>query len=188
MERVSRTDAPAAAAVFFDCTNGTMTDQEHEPYMRLALTMADEAATLGEVPVGAVVVRGREVIASAGNRRETDRDPTAHAELLAIRSAAAALGSWRLDGCRVYVTLEPCPMCAGAMVLARIDGCVFGCADPKGGFLGTLADLSRWPGLNHGFSAQGGVLADDCARRLQDFFRDLRAKKRTRTSEGWPSG
>jgi tRNA(adenine34) deaminase len=165
-----------------------MTDQEHEPYMRLALALADEAAALGEVPVGAVVVRSGEVIAGAGNRREIDRDPTAHAELLAIRAAAQRLGSWRLDGCRVYVTLEPCPMCAGAMVLARIETCVFGCADPKGGFLGTLADLSRWPGLNHGFAVKGGVLAGDCAERLQRFFRALRAKKRSRNPEGWPSG
>ena len=165
-----------------------MTDQEHEPYMRLALLMADEAASLGEVPVGAVVVRGAEVIARAGNRREAHQDPTAHAELLAIRAAAAALGSWRLEGCRVYVTLEPCPMCAGAMVLARVESCVFGCPDPKGGFLGTLADLSRFPGLNHGYAVQGGVLSDACARRLQDFFRGLRSQKRSRASEGWPSG
>jgi len=165
-----------------------MTDQEHEPYMRLALLMADEAASLGEVPVGAVVVRGAEVIARAGNRREAHQDPTAHAELLAIRAAAATLGSWRLEGCRVYVTLEPCPMCAGAMVLARVESCVFGCPDPKGGFLGTLADLSRFSGLNHGYAVQGGVLADACSQRLQDFFRGLRARKRNRTSEGWPSG
>lgn len=154
-----------------------MTDQEHEPFMRLALTLADEAAALGEVPVGCVVVRGGQVIATAGNRRETYQDPTAHAEVLAVRAAADVLGSWRLDGCRVYVTLEPCPMCAGALVLARVEACVFGCPDPKGGFLGTLGDLSRYPGLNHGYLAHGGVLADECSRRLHDFFRALRAKR-----------
>jgi tRNA(adenine34) deaminase len=164
-----------------------MDDQEHEAAMRLALAEADRAALLGEVPVGAVVVRDRtlpdgtrvpEVIARAGNRRESDQDPTGHAELLAIREAARVVGSWRLEGCRVYVTLEPCPMCAGAMVLARIEACVFGCADPKGGFLGTLADLSHFPGLNHSYRVVPGVLEAECAEQLRGFFRALRARKR----------
>jgi tRNA(adenine34) deaminase len=93
-----------------------------------------------------------------------------------MRAAAKALGDWRLEGCTVYVTLEPCPMCAGAMVLARIERCVFGCTDPKGGFLGTLADLSTFPGLNHRFEVVGGVLADTCSAKLKDFFRALRAR------------
>lgn len=152
-----------------------MTDDQS---MREALALADAAAALGEVPVGAVVVRGSEIVGRGFNRRETDRDPTAHAELLAIRDAAARLGSWRLDGCRVVVTLEPCAMCAGAMVLARIDGCVFGCTDPKGGFLGTLGDLSHWPGLNHRFAVVPGVLADEASARLSSFFRELRRTKR----------
>jgi tRNA(adenine34) deaminase len=150
-----------------------MTD---ELLMREALALADAAALLGEVPVGAVVVRNGEIVGRGHNRRELDQDPTAHAELLAIRDAAARLGAWRLEGCRVYVTLEPCAMCAGAMVLARVEACVFGCRDPKGGFLGTLADLSRWPGLNHSFRAVEGVLADEAAARLSGFFRNLRKR------------
>jgi tRNA(adenine34) deaminase len=152
-----------------------MTRSEHEPYMREALREAAQSAARGEVPVGAVLVRGDAVVARCGNLREGTSDPTAHAELLAIRAAAAALGTWRLEGCRVYVTLEPCAMCAGAMVLARIDACIFGCADPKGGFLGTLGDLSRWPGLNHRFEVVPGVLEQECAEQLRAFFRGLRS-------------
>ena len=146
--------------------------------MRLALSLADQAASLGEVPVGAVVVKGDEAVATGFNLREARHDPTAHAELYAIREAASALGSWRLEGCRVYVTLEPCAMCAGAMVLARIDACIYGCTDPKGGFLGTLADLSHWPGLNHRFDVVPGVLGEACSGQLQAFFRDLRSRKK----------
>jgi len=151
-------------------------DLEHAAFMREALALADTAAELGEVPVGAVVVRDGRIVGRGHNRREIDHDPTAHAEILAIRDAAGRLGSWRLDGCCLYVTLEPCPMCAGAMVLARVDGCVFGCTDPKGGFLGTLADLSSHPGLNHRFSVVPGVLADEASHRLRQFFRSLRGR------------
>jgi len=151
-------------------------DLEHAAFMREALALADTAAELGEVPVGAVVVRDGRIVGRGHNRREIDHDPTAHAEILAIRDAAGRLGSWRLDGCCLYVTLEPCPMCAGAMVLARVDGCVFGCTDPKGGFLGTLADLSSHPGLNHRFSVVPGVLADEASYRLRQFFRSLRGR------------
>ena len=146
--------------------------------MREALALADAAAREGEVPVGAVVVRDGAIIARGSNLREAAHDPTAHAELLAIREAAQALGTWRLDGCTVYVTLEPCAMCAGAMVLARIEGCVYGCRDPKGGFLGTLADLSSFPGLNHAFSVTPGVLEGECSERLRAFFRELREVRR----------
>lgn len=146
--------------------------------MREALALADVAGSMGEVPVGAVVVRGDEIVGRGHNRREIDRDPTAHAEVLAIREASTRLGTWRLDGCRLYVTLEPCPMCAGALVLARVDSCIFGCTDPKGGFLGTLADLSRFPGLNHSYTVVPGVLAEQASERLQRFFRSLRAKRR----------
>ena len=124
-----------------------------------------------------VVFEGR-VIASAHNRRELDQDPCAHAELLAMRLAAKEVGSWRLEGCTVYVTLEPCAMCAGAMVLARVERCVYGCTDPKGGFLGTLGDLSAHPDLNHRFEVTPGVLADECAHELRSFFRRLRARKK----------
>jgi tRNA(adenine34) deaminase len=143
--------------------------------MHLALEEAARAAERGEVPVGAVIVRGDTVLARAGNLREGSSDPTAHAELLALRLAAQALGTWRLDGCRVYVTLEPCAMCAGAMVLSRIATCIFGCADPKGGFLGSLGDLSRWPGLNHRYAVVSGVLDSECAAQLREFFRRVRA-------------
>jgi len=144
--------------------------------MRQALALADRAAEQGEVPVGALVVKDGVVLGKSHNLRETDQDPTAHGEILALRAAARALGSWRLEGCWVYVTLEPCPMCAGAMVLARIAGCVYGCRDPKGGFLGTLADLSCWPGLNHRFEVVPDVLADEASERLKRFFRGLRTR------------
>lgn len=142
--------------------------------MNEALALAAHAASLGEVPVGAVVVREGEIIARGYNRRELDQDFSAHAELIAMREAAKALGSWRLVGCTVYVTLEPCPMCAGALVLSRVDRCVFGAYDPKGGFLGTLGDLSQHPGLNHRFPVVGGVCHDACAGMLKEFFRALR--------------
>lgn len=144
--------------------------------MAEALLLADEAALAGEVPVGAVVVFEDRVIGRGRNRREADQDPTAHAELLAIREAALVLGSWRLAGCRVYVTLEPCAMCAGLMVLSRIESCVFGCADPKGGYLGTIADLSAVPQLNHRFEVIAGVEAEACSHRLRSFFRALRSR------------
>lgn len=136
--------------------------------------MARRAASLGEVPVGAVVVHDGELIARAHNRRLLDSDPSAHAELVAMRRAARLLGDFRLEGCTVYVTLEPCPMCAGAMVLSRIRRCVYGCGDPKGGFLGSLADLSRFPGLNHSFEVLGGVAGEECSEELRSFFRELR--------------
>ena len=142
-----------------------------------ALALADEAAAHGEVPVGAIVVRGDEIVGRGHNLRETEQDPTAHAEVIAIRDAAATLGCWRLEACRLYVTLEPCPMCAGAIVLSRVYACIYGATDPKGGFLGTLADLSTWPGLNHHFDVVPGILADECAGRLQGFFRQLRDRK-----------
>jgi tRNA(adenine34) deaminase len=153
-----------------------MSEAEHERFMRLALDAARVAAAGGEVPVGSIVVKDGRVVATGHNLREANQDPTAHAELLAIRGAAEALGSWRLDGCTVYVTLEPCPMCAGAMVLARVERCVFGCRDPKGGFLGTLGDLSAHPGLNHSYEVVPGVLETECAEVLQAFFKDLRRR------------
>lgn len=166
-----------------------MNDDVHRPFMELALQQADLAAAEGEVPVGAVIVKDGQVLAVGRNARESAADPTAHAELIAIRAAAAALGDWRLEGCTVYVTLEPCPMCAGAMVLARIHTCVYGCTDPKGGFLGTLGDLSDDPRLNHRFDVVSGVLAPQCSQRLKDFFKALRAKRReAKDQERWPSG
>ncbi|MCB9795530.1 MAG: nucleoside deaminase [Alphaproteobacteria bacterium] len=149
----------------------------HRLFMQAAIDQARAAARVGEVPVGAVVVKDGQILATGHNLRESDADPTAHAELLAIREAAHAQGHWRLSGCTVYVTLEPCAMCAGAMVLARIDHCVYGARDPKGGFLGTLGDLSQHPALNHRFAVTPGVEAEECAELLKSFFRQLRARK-----------
>ena len=149
---------------------------EDERYMRLALEEARAADDEGEVPIGAVVVCDGRVVARAHNRRETDADPSAHAEFAAMVAASRALGRWRLTGCTVYVTLEPCLMCAGLMVNARIDRCVFGASDPKGGALGTLYDVSHDPRLNHAFEVTPGVLADDAAGLLRTFFRARRRK------------
>ncbi len=146
--------------------------------MRLALEEAQLAEAEGEVPIGAVVVCDGEVVARAHNRRETDADPSAHAEFSAMVQASHALGRWRLTGCTVYVTLEPCLMCAGLMVNARIDRCVFGAADPKGGAVGTLYDVSDDPRLNHAFAVTSGVLADECAEQLRAFFRNRRAARK----------
>ncbi|MBR3318418.1 MAG: tRNA adenosine(34) deaminase TadA [Atopobiaceae bacterium] len=148
-----------------------------EQFMRMALDEARAAAEEGEVPCGAIVVCDGEVVARAHNRREGDADPSAHAEFRAMLEAARNLERWRLTGCTVYVTLEPCLMCAGLMVNARIDRCVFGASDPKGGALGTLYDVSHDPRLNHEFEVTPGVLVDDCANELRQFFRARRKKK-----------
>lgn len=142
--------------------------------MGRALEMARTAEAHGDVPIGCVIVRGDHEIAVAGNERELRQDPTAHAEILALRDASRASGSWRLEGCTLYVTLEPCAMCAGAMVLARLDRVVFGAADPKAGFAGSLGDLVRDPRLNHAPELTGGVLAEACGDLLRDFFRERR--------------
>jgi len=142
--------------------------------MRLALEEARAAGAGGDVPVGAVVVRGDEVVARSGNAREREQDPTAHAEILALRKAARAVGSWHLEGCALYVTLEPCAMCAGALVLARIDRLVLGAADPKAGFAGSLGDIVRDGRLNHEVEVTVGVLADECGEVLRAFFAERR--------------
>jgi tRNA(adenine34) deaminase len=147
---------------------------DDEAWMRRALAAAERAAGLGEVPVGAVIVRDGELIAEAHNRREIDADPLAHAELLAIRRAARRIGGWRLTGCTMYVTLEPCAMCAGALVNARVDRLVYGAADPKAGYCGTLGDLTGDPRLNHRLEVVGGVLAAESAELLRRFFDRLR--------------
>jgi tRNA(adenine34) deaminase len=143
--------------------------------MLLALEEARLAAAEGEVPIGAVLVCDGEVVARARNARESAADPTAHAEMIVIRDAATKLGRWRLTGCTLYVTLEPCPMCAGAMVNARVDRLVYGAADPKAGAVGTLYDLSADARLNHRFEVTAGVLGDECGQILKEFFRTLRA-------------
>ena len=149
-----------------------MTD---DTFMQAALAEAEKAAALGEVPVGCVIVDGAGRILGAGhNLRESQQDPLAHAELIAIQKAAAALGTWRLGGTTLYVTLEPCPMCAGALVNARIDRLVYGCEDPKAGAVRTLYQLCEDPRLNHRVIVTRGVLATECAERLRRFFQELR--------------
>jgi tRNA(adenine34) deaminase len=143
--------------------------------MALALDEARSCLEWGDVPIGAVVVRGGDVVGRAGNQRERLADPTAHAEVLALRQAGSALGSWRLDGCTLYVTVEPCAMCAGALVWARVDRLVFGAADSKAGFAGSLGDLVRDPRLNHRLEVTSGVLADEAGGLVRDFFRSMRA-------------
>jgi tRNA(adenine34) deaminase len=143
-------------------------------WMRLALEQARACLEWDDVPIGAVVVRDGSVIGAAGNQRERVGDPTAHAEVLAIRQAASVVGRWRLEGCILVVTLEPCAMCAGAAVLARVPRVVFGAPDPKAGFAGSLGDLLRDPRLNHRAEVTGGVLAEECGDLLRSFFRARR--------------
>ena len=145
-----------------------------ERMMRLALEEARAAGAEGDVPVGAVVVRGDEVVGRASNAREREQDPTAHAEILALRQAARAVGSWHLEGCTLYVTLEPCAMCAGALVLARLDRLVLGAPDPKAGFAGSLGDIVRDGRLNHEVEVTVGVLAEECGEVLRAFFAERR--------------
>lgn len=145
-------------------------DTADEVFMRAALAEAQAAASEGEVPVGAVVACDGRVVAAAHNRREEPPDPLGHAEVLALREAAHALGRWRLTGCTLYVTCEPCPMCAGALLNARVDRVVYGVDDPKAGALGSLFDLHDDPRLNHGFFVKRGVLAEEAGALLSGFF------------------
>ena len=142
--------------------------------MEEALALARRAGEAGEVPVGALALLDGQVVGRGWNRRETDVDPTAHAELLALREAARTLGRWRLSGVSLVVTLEPCAMCAGAMVLARVDRVVFGASDPKAGAVGSLMDLSSDPRLNHRFAVERGLRAEECSALLREFFRSRR--------------
>jgi tRNA(adenine34) deaminase len=150
--------------------------------MRAALTEADQAASLEEVPVGAVVVIGGVILGRGGNRRESGADPTAHAEILAIREAARAVKGWRLVDATLYVTQEPCPMCAGAIVNARIARVVYGCDNPKAGAGRTLFQLMDDPRLNHRARVEAGLLRDECAARLRQFFGALRRGAELRTA------
>jgi tRNA(adenine34) deaminase len=152
----------------------TIASRDDERWMAAAIAQARVAEREGDVPVGALIVRLGTCIAQVENRTVRHKDPTAHAELLAIREAAAALDDSRLQGCTLYVTLEPCAMCAGAIVLARLDRLVFGAWDPKAGMVGSVGDLVRHPGLNHRADVLGGVLAEECGDLLQQFFRERR--------------
>jgi tRNA(adenine34) deaminase len=150
---------------------------DHASWMRAALEQADAAAAAGEVPVGCVIVGADGVELGRGrNAREESGDPTAHAEMLAIRAAAARLGNWRLEGATAYVTLEPCAMCAGALVLARVARVVYGCPDPKAGAVTTMFGVGRDLRLNHRFEVVEGTMADECAARLRTFFAALRRR------------
>jgi tRNA(adenine34) deaminase len=158
---------------------------DHEQWMALALEEADIAAQRGEIPVGCVIVDadGR-LVSRAHNDRETLVDPTAHAEMVAIREAAARLLTWRLEGATAYVTLEPCAMCAGALVHARVARVVYGCTDPKGGAVDTMFGIGRDPRLNHRFDVVAGVLAEQSAERLRRFFASLRDALAARSPSG----
>lgn len=149
-------------------------NERHEHWMGLALEEARTAAAEGEVPVGAVLVRGEEVLARSHNLREATGDPTAHAEILALVAGSKIAGNWRLDGCDLYVTLEPCAMCAGALVNARVRTLIFGTSDPKGGYCGSLGDIVRDSRLNHRVHVISGVQAEECAQVLRRFFARLR--------------
>ncbi|MCO7128166.1 tRNA adenosine(34) deaminase TadA [Sporolactobacillus shoreicorticis] len=151
---------------------------DDERFMELAISEAGKAEAIGEVPIGAVIIHNGEVIARCYNKRETLQEPTAHAELMAIEEASRKLGTWRLSECTLYVTLEPCPMCAGAIVLSRIDRLVYGAADPKAGCAGTLMNLVQEPRFNHSAEVTAGVLGDRCGRMLTDFFHNLRENKK----------
>ena len=147
--------------------------------MERAIILARRAAAIGEVPVGAVLYRGERIIAEASNNREASSDPTGHAEIVAMRLAGARLGAWRLEECSIAVTLEPCPMCAGAMVNGRVGRLVYGASDPKAGACNTLYEITHDPRLNHRLETIGGVLPARCARLLSDFFRERRAARRS---------
>ncbi len=160
---------------------------DHEKFMRLALAEAARARAAGDVPIGAVVVRLEDqvVVGRGHNRRELDADPTAHAEILALREAARVKGDWRLSGHRLYVTMEPCPMCAGAAVLARLDEVVYGAADPSAGAAGSLYDILADPRLNHRVRVVGGVLREECASIIREFFVNRREKGARRDRTTW---
>lgn len=151
---------------------------DDEKFMQMALAEAKNAADFGEVPIGAVIVRNGVVVGRGYNLRERAKDPTAHAELLAIKQASETLGGWRLIGCTLYVTLEPCPMCAGAIVQSRIDRVVYGVSDPKAGCAGTLMNLLQEERFNHQVEVTSGILAEECSVILKDFFRELRERQR----------
>ena len=145
-----------------------------EQFMRNAIAIAHDGTRQNEVPIGAIIVQGTRIISGANNRTVRDQDATAHAELLAVREACAALDRWRLDDCTLYITLEPCAMCAGAIILSRMSRVVFGAWDEKAGMAGSVSDLLRNPRLNHSPEVQGGLLEDECALMLSDFFESRR--------------
>jgi tRNA(adenine34) deaminase len=155
-------------------------------WMERALTLARKAENIAEVPIGAVIVRDGAIIGRGFNQRESRTDPSAHAEMIAIRQASRKLAAWRLTGATLYVTLEPCPMCMGAILLARIDRVVFGCFDPKAGAAGSLYNLAADPRFNHQTKLSSGILEKECSALLSDFFRNLRREKKQSRERGEP--
>jgi len=149
----------------------------HEEYMNEALREARKALDSGEVPVGAVVVLDGKIVGRGYNQRESRHDPTAHAEIIALRQAGESQKGWRLNGAVLYVTMEPCPMCAGALLQSRVERVVYGVDDPKAGAAGTLLNILQFPGFNHAVKITGGVLADEAAALLKEFFREKRVKE-----------
>lgn len=156
------------------------TQEQDRYFMQQALNEAALAGQLDEVPIGAVVVHNGEIVGRGHNLRETSNDPTTHAEMIAIRQAAQALDSWRLLDCTLYVTLEPCVMCMGAIILARIPNLVFGCRDPRVGAVGSIYNLAEDERFNHRVAVQEGVLEQECSTQLKDFFQRLRARNKAR--------
>lgn len=156
---------------------------EKEKFMKKAIAAAFRAAKRDEVPVGAVIVRDGKIIATAGNAKEKNNCAVYHAEIVAIRKACRKLGNWYLDGCEMYVTLEPCPMCAGALINSRLDKLYFGAYDPKAGCAGSLYDLTGDKRFNHTLQTEGGVLADECAALLSSYFRNKRAQNKAAKEE-----
>ena len=148
-----------------------------EKYMRAAIGQARKAGAIGEVPIGCVIVYEDKIIARGYNRRTIDKNVLSHAEIIAIKKACKKMGDWRLEGCTMYVTLEPCPMCAGAIVQARIPKVVIGCMNPKAGCAGSVLELLHEDGFNHQVEMENGVLEDECSRLMKDFFKALREKK-----------
>ncbi|WP_320929379.1 tRNA adenosine(34) deaminase TadA [Hungatella sp.] len=151
-----------------------------EKYMRAAIGQARKAGTIGEVPIGCVIVYEDKIIARGYNRRTIDKNVLSHAEIIAIKKACKKMGDWRLEGCTMYVTLEPCPMCAGAIVQARIPKVVIGCMNPKAGCAGSVLDLLHEDGFNHQVEMENGVLEEECSRLMKDFFKELREAKKVK--------
>ncbi len=176
-------DVPQLSVSYILEAYTVVSDPTDLSFMREAITLAEEARAEGEVPVGAVIVKNNIVIGRGRNRRELDQNPLAHAEILAIGEAVARAKSWRLIDAVCYVTLEPCPMCAGALVNARVARVVYGADDPKAGAVRTLFGIGSDPRLNHRFEVQRGVLADECGALLTGFFRDIRAGKMTKSKK-----
>lgn len=154
-----------------------MSTAEHLLFMEEAIKEAEKAATLGEVPIGAVVVCNGQIVGRGHNLREQDNDPTAHAEICALRRAGQTLGSWRLANCTLYVTMEPCPMCCGALINSRVDTVVYGASEPKFGSAGSQLNLLQFPGFNHNVHIVGPIDQERCSRLMKDFFAQLRNKK-----------